>query len=149
MRDCQSCSGTGYQLRARFSLIELSAESVVDVDGEEFTYNVEMSDVGLSIGDAMYTPATLNGTYVCLIKDGVQLEQNEFRYFYTISGNVSAKTISSTTSMVSGTQYTFPCTIPSAGGDEETVAAGDFIAYPTLPIMWLSFRVAPLLFLPD
>ena len=28
--------------------------------------------------------------------------------------------------MVSGTQYTFPCTIPSAGGDEETVAAGDF-----------------------
>lgn len=109
-----------------FSLIELSAESVVDVDGEEFTYNVEMSDVGLSIGDAMYTPATLNGTYVCLIKDGVQLEQNEFRYFYTISGNVSAKTISNTTSMVSGTQYTFPCTIPSAGGDEETVAAGDF-----------------------
>ena len=109
-----------------FSLIELSAESVVDVDGEEFTYNVEMSDVGLSIGDAMYTPATLNGTYVCLIKDGVQLEQNEFRYFYTISGNVSAKTISSTTSMVSGTQYTFPCTIPAAGGDEETVAAGDF-----------------------
>ncbi|MBD9145518.1 MAG: hypothetical protein EGP81_08175 [Bacteroides clarus] len=109
-----------------FSLIELSAKSVVTVGDHDFEYNMDMSDVGLSIGDDTYTVTTLNGAYVCLVKDGLQLTQNGFRYFYTLSDEVSAKTINTSIFVAPGMQYTFPCTASSGESDERTVAAGDF-----------------------
>lgn len=107
-----------------FSLIALSAESNIQVGDENFSYNVDMENVSLSIGDALYTTCVMNGTNVCLIKDNTSLKNGEFRYFYTIGEETSVKTVKTELTVASGTRYTFPC--PASASTSEGIAAGDF-----------------------
>ncbi|WP_418214630.1 fimbrillin family protein [Bacteroides difficilis] len=112
------------QFKHAFSMIALSAISTLTVGEETFDYNVEMSNVSLSIGEAMYTLCSINGTYVCLIKDKSLLQEDEFRYFYTISDKAAVKTVNQDIITSSGKRYTFPCTV--SGSEEISPAIGDF-----------------------
>ena len=94
-----------------FSLIDLSAISSVTVDGETFSFNVELSNPAFSIGGTMYNPCGLNGSYVCLVKDDQNLKQNDFRYFYSVGGKSHVKTVNEEINLEAGTRYTFPCIV--------------------------------------
>ena len=113
------------QLSHAFSLVDLSAISDVTVDGETFRFNVELSEPAFSIGETMYNPCTINGSYVCLVNDNQTFKRDYFRYFYSIGGKTYVKTIDSDISLQSGIRYTFPCLF-GAGEDKTELSAGDF-----------------------
>lgn len=109
-----------------FSMIALSAESSIQVDGQTYTYNIDMSNVAMALGDRNIMPYVLNGTYVCLVKDGTALENGSFRYFYNIGGETSVKTVNTLITTATGTRYTFPCPAKGDTGDTPELKAGDF-----------------------
>lgn len=112
------------ELSHAFSMISLDSKSTVTAGEETFTYNVEISDVSVTIGDVRYVPYQNNGTYVCLVKDGTSLKRNGFRYIYTLMGEATVKTVNNEISLLAGRKYSFPCT--AAGSSGNAVAAGDF-----------------------
>lgn len=107
-----------------FSLISLSAMSSVTVDEETFEFNIDLHDVSISIGENTYTPCLMNGTHACLIKDGTDLQKDDFRYSYIRSGEDRAtKTVAESIMMQPGSNYAFPC--PGADATGMTLSAGD------------------------
>lgn len=106
-----------------FSIIDLSALASVTVGEETFSYSIEMGNVALAFNEAIYTPCSLNGTYVCLVKDNTALQPEEFRYFYTLSGTTTVKTVKNTLTTAAGKRYTFPI---QAAGTDGNVSVGDF-----------------------
>lgn len=113
------------QLNHAFSLVDLSAISDVTVDRETFRFNVELSEPAFSIGETMYNPCTINGSYVCLVKDNQTFKRDYFRYFYSIGGKTYVKTIDSDISLQSGIRYTFPCLVGGGQGTTD-LSVGDF-----------------------
>ena len=108
-----------------FSLLVLSASNTLTAGDESFTYNPDLSDVSLSVGETVYTPCALNGAYLCIVKDGTMMQKNEFRYFYTADKEVYSKTVTEPITSQSGTKYTFRCPLVGEGA-VAGVNYGDF-----------------------
>lgn len=132
--DLLVCELTGADVNANlkidfkhvFSMIALSAESKITADGKDYIYNLDMANVALSLGENNIMPYVLNGTYVCLVKDGTTLENGSFRYFYNIAGETSVKTVNNTITTTSGMRYTFPCPVRGDAGSAPELKIGDF-----------------------
>ena len=107
-----------------FSLLSLAASSSVTAGDEEFAFKIGMTDVSLTVGDAVYTPFESAGANLWILKDGISLEQDVFKYSYIVpGGEKQTKTVTSTVTVASGAGYALPCELPAG---QENVSAGAF-----------------------
>lgn len=108
-----------------FSMMRFSSRGSVNAGNREYEYSIALDGLKVSIGNDVYTPCPLNGSYVMIVKDGTRLQPEAFKYTYIRYGEDRAtKTIVSATGTDAGTIYSFPC--PSVGGGTPGLMAGSF-----------------------
>lgn len=108
-----------------FSLIEFQSDPMtLQANGKSYSYNVELQNVKMVIGDTDYQLCNINGTYSLLVKDGFIVPANDFRYFYSLGDDAYVKTLTTAKTTESGKKYVFPCKVD--GEYKPSYAAGDF-----------------------
>lgn len=108
-----------------FSLIEFQSDPMtLQANGKSYSYNVELQNVKMVIGDTDYQLCNINGTYSLLVKDGFIVPANDFRYFYSLGDDAYVKTLTTAKTTESGKKYVFPCKVD--GEYKPGYAAGDF-----------------------
>ena len=108
-----------------FSLIEFQSDPMtLQANGKSYSYNVELQNVKMVIGDTNYQLCNINGTYSLLVKDGFIVPANDFRYFYSLGDDAYVKTLTTAKTTESGKKYVFPCKVD--GEYKPSYAAGDF-----------------------
>lgn len=108
-----------------FSLIEFQSDPMtLQANGKSYSYNVELQNVKMVIGDTDYQLCNINGTYSLLVKDEFTIPANDFRYFYSLGDDAYVKTLTTAKTTESGKKYVFPCKVD--GGYKPSYAAGDF-----------------------
>ena len=108
-----------------FSLIEFQSDlMILQANGKSYSYNVELQNVKMMIGDTDYQLCNINGRYSLLVKDGFIVPANDFRYFYSLGDDAYVKTLTTAKTTESGKKYVFPCKVD--GEYKPGYAAGDF-----------------------
>lgn len=108
-----------------FSLLRFSSRATVSAAGRDYEYSVALEGLAVTIGEDTYTPCSLNGAYVMIVKDATELQPELFKYTYRRFGEDRAvKTVSDAVTTAAGTSFSFPC--PAAGSGETGLTAGDF-----------------------
>lgn len=108
-----------------FSLIEFQSDPMtLQANGKSYSYNVELQNVKMVIGDTDHQLCNINGTYSLLVKDGFIVPANDFRYFYSLGDDAYVKTLTTAKTTESGKKYVFPCKVD--GEYKPSYAAGDF-----------------------
>lgn len=108
-----------------FSLIEFQSDlMILQANGKSYSYNVELQNVKMMIGDTDYQLCNINGRYSLLVKDGFIVPANDFRYFYSLGDDAYVKTLTTAKTTESGKKYVFPCKVD--GEYKPSYAAGDF-----------------------
>lgn len=108
-----------------FSLIEFQSDLMtLQANGKSYSYNVELQNVKMMIGDTDYQLCNINGRYSLLVKDGFIVPANDFRYFYSLGDDAYVKTLTTAKTTESGKKYVFPCKVD--GEYKPSYAAGDF-----------------------
>lgn len=108
-----------------FSLIEFQSDPMtLQANGKSYSYNVELQNVKMVIGDTDYQLCNINGTYSLLVKDEFTIPANDFRYFYSLGDDAYVKTLTTAKTTESGKKYVFPCKVD--GKYKPGYAAGDF-----------------------
>lgn len=108
-----------------FSLIEFQSDLMtLQANGKSYSYNVELQNVKMVIGDTDYQLCNINGRYSLLVKDGFIVPANDFRYFYSLGDDAYVKTLTTAKTTESGKKYVFPCKVD--GEYKPGYAAGDF-----------------------
>lgn len=108
-----------------FSLLRFSSKETVTAGNRDFEYSVALNGLKISVGDDVYTPCTLNGGYVAIVRDNTSLQPELFKYSYTRFGEDPAtKTLKKAVNTVAGTAYSFSC--PPAGAVSTAIGAGDY-----------------------
>ena len=108
-----------------FSLIEFQSDlMILQANGKSYSYNVELQNVKMMIGDTDYQLCNINGRYSLLVKDGFIVPANDFRYFYSLGDDAYVKTLTTAKTTESGKKYVFPCKVD--GEYKSGYAAGDF-----------------------
>lgn len=108
-----------------FSLIEFQSDLMtLQANGKSYSYNVELQNVKMMIGDTDYQLCNINGRYSLLVKDGFIVPANDFRYFYSLGDDAYVKTLTTAKTTESGKKYVFPCKVD--GEYKPGYAAGDF-----------------------
>lgn len=106
-----------------FSMMRFSSKSSINVGGTDYEYNILLNNMSVTIGNESYVPCQLNGSYVMIVKDGTNLQPEDFKYSYIRYGEDRAtKTVTAAANTAAGTIYSFPC--PAAGTGEATIGAG-------------------------
>lgn len=120
-----SSSTLDVNLTHAFSLIEFQSDPMtLQANGKSYSYNVELQNVKMVIGDTDYQLCNINGTYSLLVKDGFIVPANDFRYFYSLGDDAYVKTLTTAKTTESGKKYVFPCKVD--GEYKPSYAAGDF-----------------------
>ena len=108
-----------------FSLIEFQSDPMtLQANGKSYSYNVELQNVKMVIGDTDYQLCNINGTYSLLVKNEFTIPANDFRYFYSLGDDAYVKTLTTEKITESGKKYVFPCKVD--GEYKPDYAAGDF-----------------------
>lgn len=108
-----------------FSLLRFYSKATVSAGDREFEYSVALEGLKVTIGDDVYTPCSLKGGYVLIVKDATALQPELFKYSYRRFGEDRAtKTTTSAVQTEAGKAFSFPC--PAAGSVETGLKAGDF-----------------------